>query len=87
MLIFFSSPSLQLLEEEEVEVKVTTEQMDTDKASGETDVNMQDAKETSDAAGADNGVAESADKPVQMETDSKVNFFPELMVLLYIFHS
>ena len=70
MLIFFSSPSLQLLEEEEVEVKVTAEQMDTDKASGESDVNMQDAKETSDAAGTDNGVPE----PVQMETDSKVSF-------------
>lgn len=81
---FFLSPSLQLLEEEEVEVPVT-EQMDTDKASGETDVNMQDAKEPSDAAGADNGVPESADKPVQMETDAKVNFFTELMMVLALF--
>ncbi|KAG2287662.1 hypothetical protein Bca52824_047266 [Brassica carinata] len=62
-----SVESATLLEEEEVEVKVTAEQMDTDKASGESDVNMQDAKETSDAAGTDNGVPE----PVQMETDSK----------------
>ncbi|KAL0661484.1 hypothetical protein Bca4012_098321 [Brassica carinata] len=66
-----SVESATLLEEEEVDVPVTTEQMDTDKASGETDVNMQDAKETSDAAGAENGVTEPADKPVQMETDSK----------------
>ncbi|KAL0696539.1 hypothetical protein Bca4012_063719 [Brassica carinata] len=66
-----SVESATLLEEEEVEVPVTAEQVDTDKASGESDVNMQDAKETSDAAGTDNGVPESADKPVQMETDSK----------------
>uniref|UniRef100_A0A1J3CH11 Heat shock 70 kDa protein 14 n=1 Tax=Noccaea caerulescens TaxID=107243 RepID=A0A1J3CH11_NOCCA len=75
-----SVESATLLEEEEVEVPVTEEttKMDTDKASaeatpasGDADVDMQDAKETSDAAGADNGVPESADKPVQMETDSK----------------
>lgn len=85
---------MQLLEEEEVEVPVSKEQseettkMDTDKApadaapsSGDSDVNMQDAKETSDAAGTDNGVPESADKPVQMETDSKASFFTELIVL------
>lgn len=74
---------MQLLEEEEVEVQVTAEQMDTDKASGESDVNMQDAKETSDAAGTDNGVPE----PVQMETDSKVSFSTELTVLAIFFHS
>ncbi|ESQ30067.1 hypothetical protein EUTSA_v10011242mg [Eutrema salsugineum] len=79
-----SVESATLLEEEEVEVPVTKEQsgeatkMDTDKASaetapasGESDVNMRDSNETSDAAGTDNGVPESADKPVQMETDSK----------------
>ncbi|KAF8052376.1 hypothetical protein N665_1567s0005 [Sinapis alba] len=72
-----SVESATLLEEEEVEVPVSKEQseeaakMDTDNAAGESDVNMQDAKETSDAAGADNGVPESADKPVQMETESK----------------
>lgn len=78
---------MQLLEEEEVEVPVSKEQseetakMDTDKASAETapasgdsDVNMQDAKETSDAASTDDGVPETADKPVQMETDSKASF-------------
>ncbi|CAA7013871.1 unnamed protein product [Microthlaspi erraticum] len=70
-----SVESATLLEEEEVEVPVAEEftKMDTDAtpASGDADADMQDAKETSDAAGADNGVPESADKPVQMETDSK----------------
>ena len=78
---------MQLLEEEEVEVPVTKEhseettKMDSDKASaeaapasGDCDVNMQDAKDTSDATGTDNGVPESAEKPVQMETDSKASF-------------
>ncbi|KAF8080034.1 hypothetical protein N665_0980s0018 [Sinapis alba] len=66
-----SVESATLLEEEGVDVPVVEEatKMDTDKASGESDVNMQEASE---AAGADNGVSESADKPVQMETDSKV---------------
>lgn len=79
-----SVESATLLEEEEVEVPVTKEQeeatkMDTDKApveaapgSGDSDVNMQDAKGAGDAPGAENGVPESAEKPVQMETDSKV---------------
>ncbi|AAD55461.1 Heat-shock protein [Arabidopsis thaliana] len=79
-----SVESATLLEEEEVEVPVTKEhseettKMDSDKASaeaapasGDCDVNMQDAKDTSDATGTDNGVPESAEKPVQMETDSK----------------
>ncbi|XP_010521527.1 PREDICTED: heat shock 70 kDa protein 15 [Tarenaya hassleriana] len=78
-----SVESATLLEEEEVEVPVTKEQeeptkMDTDKAPGETDpasggsdVNMQDAKGAGDATGAENGVPESVDKPVQMETDMK----------------
>ncbi|XP_068647507.1 heat shock 70 kDa protein 14-like [Aristolochia californica] len=77
-----------LEEEEEVEVPVTKEpekestKMDTDDtttdipASGgnETDVNMRDAREATDAAtgGAENGVPESGDKPVQMETDTKI---------------
>ncbi|CAH2068019.1 unnamed protein product, partial [Thlaspi arvense] len=76
-----------LLEEEEVEVPVSKEQpegttkMGSDKASpaGDSDVNMQDAKETSDAAGADNGVPASADKPVQMETDAKARISTELI--------
>lgn len=38
-------------------------------SSNETDVNMQDAKGTADAPGAENGVPESGDKPVQMETE------------------
>ncbi|KAG9459291.1 hypothetical protein H6P81_003799 [Aristolochia fimbriata] len=83
-----SIESATLLEEEEAEVPVTKEPskeptgMETDDvttdapaASGnETDINMQDAKEATDAApgGAENGVPESGDKPVQMETDTKV---------------
>ncbi|MBA0628090.1 hypothetical protein Godav_022867 [Gossypium davidsonii] len=81
-----SVESATLLEEEEVEVPVSKEpekdnsKMETDEAPGgtaapsanETDVNMQDAKGTADAAGADNGVAKSGDKPVKMETDTKV---------------
>ena len=79
----------QLLEEEEVEVPVSKEpakedtKMETDEApsdtaapsANETDVNMQDAKGTADAAGVENGVPESGDKPVQMETDTKVSDF------------
>ncbi|RRT79671.1 hypothetical protein B296_00025009 [Ensete ventricosum] len=52
--------------------------MDTDEAVNEaskteTDVNMEDAKSASNssAGGVDNGVPESNDKPVEMETDSK----------------
>ncbi|GAV72682.1 HSP70 domain-containing protein [Cephalotus follicularis] len=76
--------SATLLEEEEVEVPVTKEaakesaKMDTDESpseaaapsSNETDINMQDAK-GSDAQGVENGVPESGDRPVQMETDVK----------------
>lgn len=75
------------MEEEEVEVPVTKEQtkeatkMETDEAPSEVappsaeeaDVNMQDAKGTADAPGAENGVPESGDKPEQMETDAKVS--------------
>ena len=42
-------------------------------SSADGDINMQDAKGSTDAPGAENGVPESGDKPVQMETDSKVN--------------
>lgn len=75
------------MEEEEIEVPVTKEQtkeaakMETDEAPSdaappstkETDVNMQDAKDTADAPGAETGVPESGDKPAQMETDAKVS--------------
>ncbi|XP_041002130.1 heat shock 70 kDa protein 15-like [Juglans microcarpa x Juglans regia] len=83
-----SVESATLLEEEEVEVPVLKEpakedaKMDTNEApndasppsSTETDVNMQeqDAKGSSDASGVENGVPDSGDKPVQMETDTKV---------------
>ncbi|CAA2957822.1 heat shock 70 kDa 15-like [Olea europaea subsp. europaea] len=80
-----SVESATLLEEEEVEVPVVKEsvekpsKMETNEAPGdslppsatEADVNMQDAK-ADDAPGAENGVPESGDKPVQMETDTKV---------------
>ncbi|ONI15959.1 hypothetical protein PRUPE_3G071300 [Prunus persica] len=82
-----SIDSATLLEEEEIEVPVTKEQpkeaakMETDEApsdaappsTNETDVNMQDAKATADALDAENGVPESGDKPVQMETDTKAD--------------
>lgn len=72
------------MEEEEVEVPVTKEptKMETDEATaeappagtGETDVNMDDTKTSSNASGpaAENGVPEVEDKPVHMETDTKV---------------
>ncbi|PPD95646.1 hypothetical protein GOBAR_DD07345 [Gossypium barbadense] len=81
-----SVESATLLEEEEVEVPVSKEpakedaKMETDEkpndtsapGANETDVNMQDAKGTAEAAGVENGVPQSGDKPVQMETDTKV---------------
>ncbi|XP_059645128.1 heat shock 70 kDa protein 15-like [Cornus florida] len=80
-----SVESATLLEEEEVEVPVTKEpakeatKMDTDgppseasTGGAEADVNMQDAKGATDASGAENGVPESGEKPVQMDTDAKV---------------
>ncbi|TYH02012.1 hypothetical protein ES288_A09G104900v1 [Gossypium darwinii] len=81
-----SVDSATLLEEEEVEVPVSKElakedaKMETDEkpndtsapGANETDVNMQDAKGTAEAAGVENGVPQSGDKPVQMETDTKV---------------
>ncbi|GKV10154.1 hypothetical protein SLEP1_g21561 [Rubroshorea leprosula] len=81
-----SVESATLLEEEEVEVPVSKEPakegstMETDEApsdaappsTNEGDVNMQDAKPAADAPGIENGVPESDEKPVQMETDSKV---------------
>ncbi|XP_057969054.1 heat shock 70 kDa protein 15-like [Malania oleifera] len=82
-----SVESATLLEEEEIEIPVVKEpakeatKMETDEASGavpppsgtsETDVNMQDAKGTADAPGVENGVPESGEKTLQMETDTKV---------------
>ncbi|GKV43403.1 hypothetical protein SLEP1_g50694 [Rubroshorea leprosula] len=80
-----SVESATLLEEEEVEVPVAKEptneasKMETEEATSdaapptsEPDVNMQDAKPAPDAPEVENGVPESGDKPVQMETDSKV---------------
>ncbi|OVA13876.1 Heat shock protein 70 family [Macleaya cordata] len=68
--------------EEEVDVPVVKEatKMDTDEApneavpagTDETDVNMQDDKGTNNSSGVENGVPESGDKPLQMETDAKV---------------
>ncbi|KAG6792323.1 hypothetical protein NC652_001938 [Populus alba x Populus x berolinensis] len=80
-----SVESATLLEEEEVEVPVTKEpakepaKMDTDEAPSdaatkgpkEADANMEEAKSAADVSGAENGVPE-ADKPTQMETDTKV---------------
>ncbi|PON36007.1 Heat shock protein 70 family [Parasponia andersonii] len=82
-----SVESATLLEEGEVEVPVSKEapkeanKMETDEASSdavppasaEADVNMQDAKGTTDTSGAENGVPESGDNPVQMDTDNKVD--------------
>ncbi|KAL6539160.1 hypothetical protein OROGR_011809 [Orobanche gracilis] len=79
-----SVESAMLLEEEETEVPVVQEsaqepnKMDTDEHPAdpapptptETDVNMQDSK--AEGATAENGLPESGDNPVQMETDAKV---------------
>ncbi|KAG5537664.1 hypothetical protein RHGRI_024944 [Rhododendron griersonianum] len=71
--------SAMMLEEEEGEVPVAKEaaKMDTDEtpsdsapSATETDINMQDAK--FDTPGAENGVPDSGDKPIHMETDAKV---------------
>ncbi|XP_061338535.1 heat shock 70 kDa protein 15 isoform X2 [Gastrolobium bilobum] len=76
-----------LLEEEEIEVPVSKEsagesaKMETDEApaeaaappsSNDNDVNMQDAKATAEAPGAENGIPETGDKPMQMDTDTQV---------------
>lgn len=75
----------QLLEEEEVEVPVSKEsdkepaKMETDEVpalSSTADVNMQDSK-------AENGVPESEDNPVQMETDAKVTLQYYIMKFIY----
>ncbi|CAH9052891.1 unnamed protein product [Cuscuta europaea] len=78
-----SIDSATLLEEEEVEVPVAKEpekesaKMETDDIShtdsSGTDVNMQDAKGTSDSSAPENLVPESGDNPVQMETDTKTD--------------
>ncbi|XP_061338536.1 heat shock 70 kDa protein 15-like [Gastrolobium bilobum] len=82
-----SVESAILLEEEEIEVPVSKESagesagMETDEAPADAavppspndnDVNMQDAKATADAPGAENGIPETGDKPMQMDTDTKV---------------
>ncbi|XP_016169721.1 heat shock 70 kDa protein 14 [Arachis ipaensis] len=81
-----SVESATLIEEEEIEIPVSKDtKMETDEAaaappsSTDNDVNMQDAKTTTDAnattgadAAGENGVPEAGDKPVQMETDNKV---------------
>uniref|UniRef100_A0A7N0ZW23 Uncharacterized protein n=1 Tax=Kalanchoe fedtschenkoi TaxID=63787 RepID=A0A7N0ZW23_KALFE len=79
-----SVESATLLEEEETEVPVVREpakevtKMDTDEVPAEaaasttnSDVNMDETKSAAHPS-AENGVPESAEKPVQMETDSKV---------------
>lgn len=55
-------------------------------STGENEANMQDAKEPDDAsgAGAENGVAGSGDKPVQMETDAKVAYYNHFF-MCYLF--
>ncbi|KAF9605596.1 hypothetical protein IFM89_017939 [Coptis chinensis] len=70
------------LMEEEVEAPVMKEpmKMGTDETpsevapveTGEHDVSMEDSKSVGDASGVENGAAEFGDKPVQMETDAKV---------------
>ncbi|KAJ6816516.1 heat shock 70 kDa protein 15-like [Iris pallida] len=78
-----SVESATMLEEEEIEVPVSAAKdapiavkMDTDQATNdpsataESDVNMHDAKNETDNF--ENGEPESEDKPVQMETDTKV---------------
>ncbi|GMI91837.1 heat shock protein 91 [Hibiscus trionum] len=81
-----SLESATLLEEEDVEVPVSKEpakedtKMETDEApintadptAYEIDLNKQDVNGTAHAAGVENGVHESGDKPMQMETDTKV---------------
>lgn len=80
---------MKLFEEDEIEVPVTKEsaeensKMETDEtpaevaapppSSNDSDVNMQDAKAAADTNGAVNGVPETGDKPVQMDTDAKVD--------------
>ncbi|XP_047336580.1 heat shock 70 kDa protein 14-like [Impatiens glandulifera] len=68
-----SIESATLIEEEEVEVPVVKEPV-TVEAPGDaipSDVNMEEAKSASDVP--ENGVPQSGDKPVQMETDAKVD--------------
>ncbi|KAK7255340.1 hypothetical protein RIF29_28747 [Crotalaria pallida] len=78
-----SVDSATLLEEEEVEIPVSQEsrvenaKMDTDEAaapptSNDSDVKMQDAKPSADAPGFENSTSDSGDKPVQMDSDPKV---------------
>ncbi|KAL9251393.1 Heat shock 70 kDa protein 15-like protein [Drosera capensis] len=82
-----SVESATLLEEEEVELAVAKDvskeatKMDTDDVPGgaapagpaESDVNMADAKNSAEGAGVDNGVSDSTEEPVQMDTDVKAD--------------
>jgi heat shock 70kDa protein 4 len=94
---------LQMIEEEETEVPVSSTdlneppkeaaKMETDHESQNdggaagADVNMQDSKPESDtgsaAPGSENGVSQSNDKPMQMETENKVTSI--LLRFLYTF--
>ncbi|TKY64506.1 Heat shock 70 kDa protein 14 [Spatholobus suberectus] len=82
-----SVESATLLEEEEVEVPVSKEaagedtKMEIDEApadaaappaSNDTGANMRDAKASTDASGVENGIPESGDKPLQADSDTKV---------------
>lgn len=91
-----------MLEDEEVEVPVSatkeppkeSTKMDADEATNnsvtENDVNMEDAKSTTDA-GIENGATASGEKPVQMETDAKVCNYLTIdcgfsSILIFIMH-
>ncbi|KAG5016281.1 hypothetical protein JHK82_021950 [Glycine max] len=82
-----SLESATLLEEEKVGVPVTKEaagentKMDIDEvpaeaaappASNDTGANMEGAKASTDASGVENGIPEGGDKPLQKDTDTKV---------------
>ncbi|GAB2293558.1 hypothetical protein Dimus_027765 [Dionaea muscipula] len=81
-----SVESATFLEDEEVEVSVAKDvpkeatKMDTDDVSGEatlqgpsvSDTDMQDAKNAAEGPVVENGVPDSNEQPVQMETDGKV---------------
>lgn len=56
-------------------------------ASAEADVNMQDAKSGADAPGVENGVPETGEKAVQMETDIKVSCYCLCeLVIVFFYH-
>ena len=49
-------------------------------SSNDADVSMQDAKETAEATGVENGDAETGDKAAQMDTDTKVGIGVSLTI-------